>query len=200
MCRCIETIRIEDGRVWQLDYHQRRVDTTRSELFPGSDPLPLRHAVPSVLPDSGLYKLRVTYAETLINVEVVAYQRRPLRSLVCVIDDTIDYRFKWADRSDLQRLLAQRGEADEIIIVRRGRVTDSSYSNLVLRQGKRWVTPDTPLLAGTMRASLLDKGTITAAPVQLDRLARYSHVALINAMNPLGTLVVPMDAVRIAGV
>ncbi|TVQ38162.1 MAG: hypothetical protein EA384_10020 [Spirochaetaceae bacterium] len=197
MCHCIETIRIEGGRVWQLDYHQRRLDATRRELFPDAGPLDLRDAVPSALPSAGVYRLRVTYAEALERVELEPYRRRTVRTLACVYVDCVDYRFKWADRRELQRLLQQRGDADEIIIVRDGLVTDSSYSNLALFGGNRWVTPDSPLLAGTMRARLLDQRTISEAPVPIEELVHYTHVALINALNPLGALVVPLGAVRL---
>ena len=196
MCRCIETIRIEDGRPHQLAYHQRRLDATRRELFPGAGPLQLSEVLPAALPQTGLHKLRLTYAERLIRVEVEQYQRRAVASLKCVVADDIDYRFKWADRSALQRLLDQRGDADEIIIVRRGLVTDSSYSNLVFYDGVDRLTPAEPLLSGTMRQRLLQQRAITAESLSVEKLQRFSCVSLINAMNPLGEVVVPIEAVQ----
>ncbi len=46
-----------------------------------------------------------------------------------------------------------------------------------------WVTPDTPLLPGTMRASLLDSGTISVSRITLDDLNKFQTIRLINAMN-----------------
>ena len=44
--------------------------------------------------------------------------------------------------------------------VKNGRLTDTSYSNIALFDGNRWVTPAHPLLKGTMRQSLIDKGLL----------------------------------------
>ncbi|MEA3462083.1 MAG: hypothetical protein U9R49_09400, partial [Bacteroidota bacterium] len=48
-----------------------------------------------------------------------------------------------------------------------------------------WVTPDTPLLPGTMRASLLKKGKISGHRIAPEDLNGYQKLKLINAMNDL---------------
>jgi len=47
------------------------------------------------------------------------------------------------------------------------------------------VTPDTPLLPGTMRASLLAKGLIRESRITPENLHSYQKLKLINAMNDL---------------
>ena len=44
--------------------------------------------------------------------------------------DEADYRYKSADRSLLDRLFALRGAADDVLIVRRGLITDTSIANV----------------------------------------------------------------------
>ena len=58
------------------------------------------------------------------------YCMRAISSLRLVTCDDIDYAYKSADRSRL----GLRGNADEIIIVRNGLLTDTSYSNIALQQ------------------------------------------------------------------
>lgn len=179
-----------------LEYHQRRMDATRDKLFPGAPHLAVREWVPRELPSTGLHTLRIVYGRAAEKVAVAPYRRRTITALVCVAAVDVDYRFKWEDRSLFKRLTSGLPPDEDIIIVRNGYVTDSSYANLVFRRGTRWITPDTPLLAGTARQRMLDLGLLTVAPVRASDLHQYSGVALINAMNDIGDIVIPMHAVR----
>ena len=78
-----------------------------------------------------------------------------------------------------------RGDADEIVIVNEeGLLTDSSYTNIALRQENRWYTPRVPLLAGVQRAHLIAEGVLTPRDIPLVTLSAYDRIALINAMMP----------------
>jgi 4-amino-4-deoxychorismate lyase len=101
-------------------------------------------------------------------------------------DAELDYHLKYLDRTALTQLSAQRGDCDEVLIVKDGFVTDTSFSNVVFTDGMRFVTPDTYLLPGTMRAMLLRSGAIVEAPVRVEDIGRFTHVSLINAMLPMG--------------
>lgn len=79
--------------------------------------------------------------------------------------------------------LTQKNDADDILIVRHGLITDTSFSNILLLDGMQWVTPAEPLLAGTCRARLLQQQRIIAKTIHLEDLSKYSHFMLINAMR-----------------
>ena len=102
-----------------------------------------------------------------------------------VYSDTIDYGFKYRDRGELEKLFHQREACDDILVVKKGCVSDSFYANVVFWDGLAWVTPDTPLLPGTMRASLLAKGLIRESRITPENLHSYQKLKLINAMNDL---------------
>jgi 4-amino-4-deoxychorismate lyase len=87
------------------------------------------------------------------------YRPAVVRTLKVVHADDIDYSLKYLDRTCLTGLI-DRGVADDVLIVKNGFVTDTSYSNIVFTDGLRWIMPDTPLLRGTMREKLLIEGTI----------------------------------------
>ena len=90
------------------------------------------------------------------------YVPREIRSLRLVAaDDELDYHLKYADRSALARLLQRRDDCDEILIVRDGAITDTSYSNVAFFDGRKYVTPDTFLLNGMRRQYLLGTGVLT---------------------------------------
>lgn len=71
----------------------------------------------------------------------------------------------------------------------KGLLTDTSYSNITLFDGSRWVTPRQPLLRGTMRQSLLDDGVLAEQDIKAEDWNSFRQVSLINAMMPLGRLV-----------
>ena len=103
-------------------------------------------------------------------------------------EENIDYTYKSTDREALNRLFACRGERDDILIVRRGLLTDTSIANIALFDGKDWFTPKLPLLRGTCRTALIDNGIIKEKDIRPEELSSYSFVRLFNAMIKWGAL------------
>lgn len=93
-------------------------------------------------------------------------------------------------------MVAQKGNCDEIIIVKHGLLTDTSFTNLAIYDGNHWITPKRPLLLGTKRAALLDKGIIQEADITLNDLRNAVKVSLFNAMIEFGEREVPIGNVR----
>lgn len=182
MCRLLESIRCERGKLQNLRYHQARMNASVRKLFSIENRLRLDGI--GIPPDcrEGLFKCRVEYAESLLSVDFQPYRVREIRSLRLVTDDAIDYAHKFADRAALQRLLEARGECDDILVVRHGRVTDTSFSNVAFSDGERWFTPARPLLCGTQREKLLAEGVVSAADIRAVELGRFEKVRIINAM------------------
>jgi 4-amino-4-deoxychorismate lyase len=182
---CFETICLRAGRLLNLPYHQDRLHRTRAALWGRSDPWSLADLlpVPAGLGE-GTFKCRLTYGRQVEQLDWEPYTPRPIRSLRLVHDDTLDYTYKYQDRHRLQVLLEQRGTCDDVLIVRRGLLTDTSYCNLALFDGQQWLTPAAPLLEGTQRAALLDQGLIREATIRAGDLGRYSKIKLFNAMLP----------------
>ena len=60
----------------------------------------------------------------------------------------------------LNSLFQIRQDKDDILIVKNGLLTDTSIANIALYDGNDWYTPLHPLLKGTKRAELLDKGVL----------------------------------------
>jgi 4-amino-4-deoxychorismate lyase len=182
----IETISLQEGVLRNLPYHQARLERTRlRELGLSSHPrLEEVIQVPEGL-ERGWLKCRVHYGEKIERIEYEPHIRRRINSLKLVYSDKIDYTFKKADRSELQKLYAERGSCDDILIVKEDCLSDSFYANTAFWDGTGWFTPDTPLLKGTMRAFLLDQNLLREARIRIEDLVKYSKVRLINAMNDL---------------
>lgn len=179
----LETLRIENGIPKHLPWHQRRMDYAFHVLIGTNNPFQLKDLI-KVPEESrrGTNKCRVLYSGTEYSIEFTEYQAKTISSLKIVFDDTLDYSHKYSNRSMLNKLFEQKGEADDILIVRDGLITDTSFSNIVLFNGLSWLTPAEPLLEGTCRNRLLAEGKISSADIQLEDLPNYSAFRLINAM------------------
>jgi len=193
MCRLFETIRIDNGIPRNLGLHEQRMNRSRRELFDLNDELRLSDytRVPEEC-RSGIFRCRVVYGQTIVSTEFTPYARAAVQTLRLVHADTLAYDHKYLDRSSLTGLI-NRDLADDILIVREGCVSDSSYANIVFTDGRRWLTPDTPLLPGTMRERLLRDGIIKAERIKVDTLGRLTHFRLINAMLGFDSPLLPIE-------
>lgn len=191
MFQFVETIRSVDGQLQNLAAHQLRMDTTCSHFFPTLKVPALHQWLSSYRLALGVQKCRVIYGATGIEqVECQEYTPRAINSLRLVSNNTIDYPYKSTDRSALEKLYDRRGECDDIVIVRNGFLTDTSYSNIALFDGSRWYTPRTALLEGTMRSRLLEERRVEERDIRPSDLPHYKCLSLINAMLELGHVVV----------
>lgn len=186
MSRFIETIQVLKGELKNLEFHQQRFERTRYQVL-GLKKHPLLEEVILIPPglDRGVFKCRLSYQKEISLIEFEPQQARKVQSLRLVYSDSIDYAYKYADRSELERLFLKREECDDILVVKNDCITDSFYANVVFWDGKSWLSPDTPLLPGTMRASLLEKGLIKERRITPEDLGGYEKLKLINAMNDL---------------
>jgi 4-amino-4-deoxychorismate lyase len=184
MSRYIETIRVENGRIPELERHIHRLrETLRQEC--GVMPTGLEAAIEEqAYPANGRYRLRIEYGlDGNWQMECFPYMRKKIEKMRIMHFSPPDYRFKYSDRAWLDSLL-RMSEADEALIIRDGMVTDTTIANIVFGDNHGWWTPDTPLLSGTERSRLLQAGKIQERSISVADLTSYSRFRLINAMMP----------------
>lgn len=195
----VETIKIVNGKTQALAYHQERMGRTICKFFPSlcNAFMPSLEKLINPTESMDFYKTRVVYGKQGVEaVEYAPYFIRNINSLQVVEDDTITYGYKSTDRSRLNALVAQKGNCADIIIVKHGLLTDTSFTNLAIFYGKHWVTPRHPLLPGTKRAALLDKGMIQKADITLEDLRNANKVSLFNAMIDFGEIEIAIENVH----
>ncbi len=186
MSQFIETIQILHGELLNMVFHQERFERTRVQVLRLKKHPLLSEVIqlPQGL-EQGKMKCRVLYEKDIVLIEYEPYEKRDIHSLKLVFSDSIDYGFKYARRDELEKLFSQRENCDDILVIKKGCVSDSFYANAVFWNGEGWITPDTPLLPGTMRESLLRKKEIREGRIKPGDLAGYQKMKLINAMNDL---------------
>ena len=156
----VETIKIKDGTVMSLPYHQSRMERTVRRFFPdlALHDMPRLCEIIDAKAGEGILKARVVYgAKGVETVEYAPYHMRELKTLQVVEGGDISYEYKSTDRS-----------------------------NIAIHDGNGWITPRRPLLYGTKRAALLDQGVLTEADITIGDLRRATRVSLFNAMIDFG--------------
>lgn len=197
MCLFIESIKVRDGVAFNLPLHQKRMDKTRRDRCGQSDTIRLEEVVK--VPEQyrkGLIKCRVLYGQTIHQLAFTAYSLPTIHSLSMIHDDHLDYAYKSSDRHQIENHYNKRGDADDILVIKNGLLTDTSFCNVVLRKGKAYFTPDSFLLNGVKRQQLLLEGRITEQRVRMEDLRDCDAIHLINAMIDLeDDLQVPISRV-----
>ena len=195
----LESIRILKCKPQLIKYHNERVNNTLKVHYGTSKKINLANFIDtSNLEPSVEYKCRVIYDRAIQSVELLPYVRRSIYSIQLVkMMNTIEYPYKRVERNELDQLYSMRGKHDEIIILNnQGFVTDAYYYNIILAKDGKLYTPDTCLLNGVMRASLLNKSILDETKIHKNDIPNYDKIFLVNAMNPLGTVSIEISNIH----
>ncbi len=183
MSLLIETISCIDGKLQNLFWHSLRVNKSRNVLINSKQELVLNQIPVPDFAKKGKWKCKIWYDEIINKINFEPYQLKKIQTLK-IIESNVNYKYKYNNRTELNELYKKRGNCDEIIIIKNELVTDTSIANILLYDGKKWLTPEYPLLEGTMRANLMSKKLIFPTSIEQANLFTYHKIMLINAMNP----------------
>ena len=186
MCRLIESIKVINGHFENIYFHNLRLNKARADLWNCRKEIDIAHEV-AVPPEfcKGLYKCRILYSDEIEKVEFVPYRLPEIRSLKLIIDDDIVYNYKFEDRTRIASLFDQRHPCDDILIIKNGCLTDTSFCNVVLYDGENYYTPSTRLLSGAKRQLLLAEKKVFEKMIKATELHKFQSIYLVNAMIDL---------------
>lgn len=196
MSRFIETIKVEDQKTHLIHLHQQRVDTT-FEHFGKEKMIDLENIFKQLEHDEdGLYKFRIVYdLDGNFTTRMIPYAVSEINDFQLVINNEIDYSFKYEDRKIFETLKA-KSKASEIIIVKNNQITDTSFSNILFKKGTEWFTPNSYLLNGVQRQHLLATKKIKEIEITLNNIKEFTHFQLINAMIDMDdTFLYPIEKI-----
>lgn len=178
-----ETIRVEDGHLCHLDFHEERLNCSRRALFPQAAPISLHCAI-DIPPEfqKGIVRCRVDAAAEVTQIRFSPYQLKIIKQVV-LIESAIEYPHKYSDRQALDALLQSYSDSDEVLIARDGYIRDASIANVAFYADGSWYTPDVPLLPGTTRARMIAEKALIPRAIHKDDLGRYESVVFLNAMR-----------------
>lgn len=192
----LETICIDKSIVINMDAHIVRMAKAGKHFDIKVPQLSnLVELLPSELGDKKV-RCSITYDSKIIDIKFLEYIPRQISSLKLVTSD-INYSHKMSDRAELNKLLKLKKNCDEVLIVKDGYITDTTYSNIVFENSEGLFTPTTFLLNGTKRQLLLDNGVINETEIRVNDLHKYQTAYLINAMLDVGVIGVDIDKIRL---
>lgn len=172
---CFETIKVKDKFLLHVEYHQKRVDWTRRNLYGFKDRLDLNSLHVEI--ENGA--LRVDYDEVIREVTCREVPQREFKKFRVVSSD-ISYDFKYANRDELNSL-KQQG-FDDVIIASNGFLKDTTIANIALKLENQWFTPLEPLLLGTTRARLIKSGFLKTREIRIEDLKNMQNFAIMNSL------------------
>ncbi|MEP6646094.1 MAG: aminotransferase class IV family protein [Saprospiraceae bacterium] len=186
MKQFLETICIRDGEPQHLEWHQRRVNATLQNFYPVHHHAWLLESCLDVPPEfqKGLVRCRIVYDVHVLSIHYFLYIPKIINSLKVVEGSAgMDYRYKYSDRTTIEELYNLRADADDILIIKDGWVTDTSIANIAFHKNGRWYTPVIPLLAGTTWKRLIVTGILIPKPIHQTEIMSFDFFKTINSMN-----------------
>ena len=181
-----ESLCVQDGQLLNPQWHEDRFQNAYLHRYGRPTPFDLLQGIH--IPNEfaqGKVKLRIRYNHQDRNFHFEHYRIQKIQSLQLVYTEELDYQYKYSQRKKLEALFDQRGDCDDVLIVRKGWITDSSYANVVFFDGKDWWTPKNPLLEGTCRARLLAQGIIKETALGVEDLKNFKGLKLVNALRDM---------------
>lgn len=189
-----ESICVENYQIKLSEFHQKRMDNSYLKLFNVKNKWSIKKIFESLKIESkNKYKLRINYSQSKYSISLNKYFKKKIRSLQCLELNDYSYDLKYTDRSVINKSYESKSLCDDILIIKNGFVTDSSYCNIVFFDGLRWVTPEYPLLKGVQRNFLLSNKKIFEKKIKVSEISKYRSFVLINSMIEFNT----NDAVNI---
>lgn len=190
-----ETFKVYKNKIPNEKYHNFRMNKARKKLW-GLNEITLSETVDlSKLDPEVVYKCNVEYNKKIEKISFIPYKIKTIRSLKIVKSDTIDYSYKYSNRSELEKLRQMKGECDDIIIIKNNFVTDASFSNVIFLKDNAWYAPDTFLLYGTAMHRLLDEKKIQSIPITKKDIFKYEKISMINTFYDIGDLSIDINQI-----
>ncbi len=179
--RLFETIKIYNGKAYNLDYHQKRLDRAFLELFKRGS-FSLKEALKGA-PKDGLYRAKLIYnKDGLIDCSFFRYQKKQIFKIALVELSNIEYSYKYLDRAIFD-MLYSKFDFDEFIITKDGYLRDTTIANIaLLHKSGLWHTPKEPLLEGVTRQRYLESLKLIKKMIHYRNLNEYLKLATLNAM------------------
>jgi len=187
----IESISLKEGKFLNLAGHEKRYTASYQACFGILPEITLgRYLSECTIPADGWYKCRLLFNQTELTVDFVPYVQPKIQSATIIDAGNITYDHKYASRPELDALFNQKGQTDEIIMIKNGLVTDAYYYNLIFEKNNTWYTPAKPLLRGTMRQLFLDSRKLIPADIEQRDIINFDAIHFINAMNSPGKITI----------
>ena len=176
-----ETINVQNGVIYNLNLHNKRLNHTISKHYKTDDFINLSNYIKPPN-DNTLYRCKVIYDSKIKEVNFYPYSIREIKSFK-IIQSNIKYPYKYLNRVEIDSLYLKKSDLDDILIVDKdGFLKDSSIANIAIKKDNTWFTPKNPLLFGTMREKFIEDKILHPKELKLKDIENIDSFAIMNAM------------------
>jgi 4-amino-4-deoxychorismate lyase len=196
MCRFVESIQLNNGQFKRLELHQARLERAMDAYYPNKTIINLKEILEnSGYPTNGLYKCRIIFDSEVRKIEFSSYIRRDIQSLKLIETEIESRTYKLEDRGEFELAFSLRNNCDDVLFVKNGLLTDTSYCNIALYDGDNWYTPLIPLLYGVNREQLINDKKLIEKKIKPNELVNFQQICLFNAMLEFGELMFDVSSI-----
>ncbi|MXQ52972.1 aminodeoxychorismate synthase component I [Shimazuella alba] len=188
----LESIRLEEGAYTLLEKHLTRMKESADYfdyLFPQDEIKLQLQQLANKFP-SGVYKVRLRLSsDGRIKIDAQETKEITQPVLAALALNPIDSKNIFLYHKTTERKIYEqhrtKGYFDTLLWNERGEITEFTIGNVVLEIDGKRVTPpiDSGLLAGTMRAKLLETGEVEEQIVYKEDIDRASSIWLVNSVR-----------------
>jgi len=176
-----ETIKVQNKIIYNIDFHNKRLNYTREQNFSTKTFLDLKNFI-SPPNDNTLYRYKILYDKNIKEVNFYPYTPKVINSFK-IITSNIKYPFKYANRTNIDNLFLKRSDCHDILIVDEdGFLKDTSIANIAIKKHGLWFTPKNPLLYGTMREKFIEDNILNPINIKVKDIENIDNFAIMNAM------------------
>ena len=198
-----ETIRTENGEVFELARHMRRAAKAAKHFeikLPGEDQV--RIAINALLAEEPhpLGRLRLLFSKDWFVAVHQSYVEITEPAKLTVLDesrlvDPIEFKtFPYTHRTGLLKLARKNGFDEIICVTESGEITEGAVSNFLFLIDGQWVT--TPLSAGVLpgvqRAIVIERCGVTVRSLMRNEMERVKAAIVISSLK-IGLAVASID-------
>lgn len=194
----IETMRWERaGGFVRLDRHLARLRRSAAELGFACEPARVHEALDNLAPDHDVMRVRLTLsrdgsvacsASTLVLDRATPWKLRVTSVAVASTDPLLRHKTSRRELYEAARSEFTQQDADEVLLLNeRGEVCEGTITTVFAEIDGRLATPRLAcgLLAGVLRAELLETGRAEEAVLRLDDLHRAKALYVGNSLRGL---------------
>ncbi len=175
-----ETIRIQNGKIYNLNLHQKRLDQTIKAIFKKPSQISLEKEI-TIPKGDALFRCKVIYDTKIKDINFYPYTPKHIEK-IALVDSSISYRYKSTNRSCFEELLKNHPNYDDILIIKDDLLRDTTIANIALYDGLNWYTPTNPLLKGTYREYMIRQKELKMKNLTKKELKICTKFAIMNAM------------------
>ncbi|MGP4076241.1 aminodeoxychorismate synthase component I [Halobacillus sp. K22] len=189
--RLLETMKMEDGMIFLLPYHLKRVKSSGDYFGFKVDQDLLLQSLSKIssFHQEGVYKVRMLVdQEGEPEIECKQLSESPAVLNAELADEPVDEQDPFLFHKTTHRKVYEKHQKENALVLlwnKQGELTEFTIANLVVKFNGEFFTPPIScgLLSGTYRKQLVEEGRLKEKVLRKEELEKYQEIWMINSVR-----------------